>query len=138
MPITSGQPSSLLSRLRGSFVAVGTGRLVAVRLRMKWMVLEKRYAKFKGDPMCAIRLVNKLGDPVRGVAAKATYQIGKLLEAHPAMRHVVLQEVEQLLYRSNVSPRQVQIVCFLMFLDFSILSFHRNIGIPAIAVVVSQ
>ena len=45
------------------------------------------------------RLVNKLGDPVRGVAAKATYQLGKLLEAHPAMRQVVLQEVEQLLYR---------------------------------------
>ena len=51
------------------------------------------------------RLVNKLGDPSRGVAAKATYQLGKLLEAHPAMRQVVLQEIEQLLYRSNVSPR---------------------------------
>ena len=51
------------------------------------------------------RLVNKLGDPVRGVAAKATYQLAKLLEAHPAMQMIVLQEIEQLLYRSNVSLR---------------------------------
>ena len=34
--------------------------------------------------------INKLGDPVRRVAAKATYQIGLLLENHPAMKAVVL------------------------------------------------
>ena len=31
------------------------------------------------------RLVNKLGDPTRSVAAKAIHQVSKLLEAHPAM-----------------------------------------------------
>lgn len=45
------------------------------------------------------RLVNKLGDPSRQVASKAMYQLGKLLEAHPAMKMVVLREVERLLYR---------------------------------------
>ena len=45
------------------------------------------------------RLVNKLGDPVRSIAAKAMYQLGKLLEEHPAMKMVVLREVERILYR---------------------------------------
>ena len=60
------------------------------------------------------RLVNKLGDPTRTVAAKAVYQLKKLLEAHPAMKMVVVKEVERILYRSNVNPKaQYYGVCFL-------------------------
>ena len=51
------------------------------------------------------RLVNKLGDTTRGIAAKAGYQLNKLLEAHPVMKNIVLGEVERLLYRPNVSKR---------------------------------
>lgn len=51
------------------------------------------------------RLVNKLGDPMRSVAAKAIHQISKLLEAHPAMTEIVMEEIEHLLYRTNVSPK---------------------------------
>ena len=51
------------------------------------------------------RLVNKLGDTTRGIAAKASYQLNKLLEVHPVMKNVVLGEVERLLYRPNVSKR---------------------------------
>lgn len=51
------------------------------------------------------RLVNKLGDTTRGIAAKAGYQLNKLLEVHPVMKNVVLGEVERLLYRPNVSKR---------------------------------
>lgn len=49
--------------------------------------------------------INKLGDPVRRVAAKATYQIGLLLENHPAMKAVVLSEIERLLHRTNIATR---------------------------------
>ncbi len=60
------------------------------------------------------RLVNKLGDPVRSIAAKAIYQLGKLLESHPAMKLVVLKEVERLLFRPNVNPKaQYYGICFL-------------------------
>ena len=51
------------------------------------------------------RLVNNLGDTTRGVAAKACYQLNKLLEIHPVMKNVVLGEIERLLYRPNVSKR---------------------------------
>ncbi len=60
------------------------------------------------------RLVNKLGDPSRSVAAKAMYQLRLLLGEHPAMKGVVLREVERLLYRSNVGKKaQYFGICFL-------------------------
>lgn len=60
------------------------------------------------------RLVNKLGDPIRTVAAKAMYLLGKLLEEHPLMKTVVIKEVERILYRPNVNPKaQYYGVCFL-------------------------
>ena len=60
------------------------------------------------------RLVNKLGDPSRSVAAKAMYQLTNLLEKHPAMRAVVVSEVERLLYRQNINPKaQYYGICFL-------------------------
>ena len=39
------------------------------------------------------RLVNKLGDPVRAVASKAIHLIGQLLENHPAMTAIVMEEI---------------------------------------------
>lgn len=51
------------------------------------------------------KLVNKLGDPTRSVAAKAIHMLGKLLEAHPAMTSVVLEEIEHLLFRPNVNAK---------------------------------
>ncbi len=60
------------------------------------------------------RIVNKLGDPTRSIAAKAMYQLKVLLGEHPAMKGVVMDEVERLFYRPNVSPRaQYFGICFL-------------------------
>jgi len=51
-------------------------------------------------------LVNKLGDPIRKVASNAAYFLRKLVEEHhPQMKLVLIQEVEQLLFRSNVGLR---------------------------------
>merc|ERR1719516_743565 len=60
------------------------------------------------------KIVNKLGDPVRGIAAKAMYLLSQLLEKHPVMKWVVVGEVERLLYRQNISAKaQYYGICFL-------------------------
>jgi len=60
------------------------------------------------------RLTNKLGDPVRSIAAKAMYLLSQLLEKHPVMKWVVVGEVERLLYRQNISAKaQYYGICFL-------------------------
>ncbi|XP_040565499.1 CCAAT/enhancer-binding protein zeta [Lepeophtheirus salmonis] len=60
-------------------------------------------------------LVNKLGDPVRSVASRAIYQLSTLLcKHHPAMKVIVVKEVERLLFRNNVNPKaQYYGICFL-------------------------
>lgn len=49
-------------------------------------------------------LVNKLGDPAGGVASKAASFLLGLLDAHPAMKGVVVREVRQFVYRPGL-PR---------------------------------
>ena len=46
-------------------------------------------AKPEGEQRLLEVLVNKLGDPSRKVAAKTTYILTQLVQAHPAMRGVV-------------------------------------------------
>ncbi|XP_023346478.1 CCAAT/enhancer-binding protein zeta [Eurytemora carolleeae] len=66
------------------------------------------------------KLVNRLGDPTRAVAAKAMHHLGVLIEEHPGMKDILVKEVERLLYRPNISPKaQYYGICFLsqMMLD---------------------
>jgi hypothetical protein len=44
-------------------------------------------------------LVNKLGDPSQKVASKAIYSLIQLLQVHPNMKFVVMEETEKLLFR---------------------------------------
>ena len=44
-------------------------------------------------------LVNKLGDPSQKVASKAIYSLVQLLQVHPNMKLVVMEETEKLLFR---------------------------------------
>ena len=48
-------------------------------------------------------LINKLGDPSRQVASKASNEILVILQAHPAMKGVISREVSDLLFRPGVS-----------------------------------
>ncbi|XP_043228806.1 CCAAT/enhancer-binding protein zeta-like [Amphibalanus amphitrite] len=65
-------------------------------------------------------LVNKLGDEKKSVACLAVRRLGALLRAHPAMRTVVVKEVERLLFRQNVGKRvQFYGVTFLSQVQFS-------------------
>lgn len=47
-------------------------------------------------------IVNKLGDPERKVASKTSFLLHELLERHPAMKMVVLDETWRFLRRSNL------------------------------------
>lgn len=47
-------------------------------------------------------LTNKLGDPDRSVASKASTHLMELLHAHPAMKSIVLREVSETVLRSQV------------------------------------
>lgn len=60
-------------------------------------------------------LVNKFGDLQKKVASKACGFLVRLLRQHPNMKLVVVDEVERLLYRTNISPKaQYYAICFLI------------------------
>ena len=47
----------------------------------------------------------QLGDPERKVASKAGYLLARLLEQHPNMKRVVVQEIEAFTFRPHVGLR---------------------------------
>ena len=78
-------------------------------------------AKPENEKELLSMLVNKLGDPVRKVASNASFYLRQLVEKHhPQMKTVLLNEVEQLIFRANVGRRtQYYAVSFLNQLRFS-------------------
>uniref|UniRef100_A0A8D0HDN4 CCAAT/enhancer-binding protein zeta n=1 Tax=Sphenodon punctatus TaxID=8508 RepID=A0A8D0HDN4_SPHPU len=71
-----------------------------------------------------VQLVNKLGDPENKVATKASYLLETLLNKHPNMKRVVCNEVETLIYRTNINPKaQYYAICFL---NQIVLSHEEN------------
>ena len=84
------------------------------RIRSLSCVMEMVAGNPEQESLLLSRLVNKLGDPSRSVAAKAMYLLSQLLERHPVMKWVVVGEVERLLYRPNIATRaQYFGICFL-------------------------
>ncbi|WFD42226.1 RNA-binding ribosome biosynthesis protein mak21 [Malassezia psittaci] len=51
-------------------------------------------------------LSNKLGDPDRSVASKASTHLMELLHAHPLMKTIVLREVSEMVLRSQVKAHE--------------------------------
>jgi ribosome biogenesis protein MAK21 len=51
--------------------------------------------------------VNKLGDPDRKVASRATYRLQLLLKKHAVMIPTVVQFIQAYLSRANLAPRGV-------------------------------
>lgn len=59
-------------------------------------------------------IVNKLGDRDRKVASKSAFLLNQVVEHHPAMKGVVVREIEQFLARANLTERaQYYAVTFL-------------------------
>ena len=50
-------------------------------------------------------VVNKLGDPDRKLASNAGYLLTKLLAHHHGMKHVVVREIENFIYRPGLKDR---------------------------------
>eukprot|EP00189_Rhodosorus_marinus_P007251 CAMPEP_0184751602 /NCGR_PEP_ID=MMETSP0315-20130426/43133_1 /TAXON_ID=101924 /ORGANISM="Rhodosorus marinus, Strain UTEX LB 2760" /LENGTH=869 /DNA_ID=CAMNT_0027230875 /DNA_START=122 /DNA_END=2731 /DNA_ORIENTATION=- len=76
--------------------------------------------KPEGERLLLGIVVNKLGDPERKVATKAIYSLQKLLEKHPAMKSIVLAQVEELVFRKNVKRRtQYYAITFMNQVQFS-------------------
>ncbi|KAG1665927.1 hypothetical protein FOA52_004516 [Chlamydomonas sp. UWO 241] len=62
-------------------------------------------AKPEAEAKLLSTLVNKLGDPSRKVASKAGYLMSQLLLQHPAMKPIVVREVERFLFRPGLQER---------------------------------
>ncbi|CAI5706247.1 hypothetical protein KXD40_009738 [Peronospora effusa] len=62
-------------------------------------------AKPEQEAVLLAMLVNKLGDPDRKIAAYLHRMLQELLQEHPVMKRVVVDEVERLLTRPKVSDR---------------------------------
>mmetsp|Transcript_4823 Transcript_4823/g.20733 ORF Transcript_4823/g.20733 Transcript_4823/m.20733 type:complete len:749 (-) Transcript_4823:208-2454(-) len=74
----------------------------------------------EGERLLLGIIVNKIGDPERKVATKAIYSLQKLLEKHPAMKSIVLSQVEELVFRKNVKRRtQYYAITFMNQVQFS-------------------
>lgn len=71
-------------------------------------------------------VVNKLGDPSRKVASKAGYLLSSLLQEHPAMKVVVVAEVQRFMFRQGLQER-ARYYC-VVFLNQMVLSHHASQG----------
>ncbi|KYO23872.1 CCAAT/enhancer-binding protein zeta isoform X2 [Alligator mississippiensis] len=88
--------------------------LVATKARALAVAYELLCNKPEEEKALLVQLVNKLGDPQNKIATKASYLLETLLHKHPNMKGVVCNEVERLLYRSNISVKaQYYAICFL-------------------------
>ncbi|KAK9509871.1 hypothetical protein O3M35_004769 [Rhynocoris fuscipes] len=75
-------------------------------------------------------LINKHGDPQQKVVSKVIYCITQLLRIHPNMKQIVMNEIEKVLFRPNISSRtQYYCICSLSQFIFSIhdTEIARNI-----------
>lgn len=73
------------------------------------------------EQLILAQLVNKLGDPQQSVASKAIHYLQQVLKKHPNMQPVVLEEVEKMIFRSNIQGKaQYYSICFLIQFQLSL------------------
>ncbi|XP_012869131.1 PREDICTED: CCAAT/enhancer-binding protein zeta [Dipodomys ordii] len=88
--------------------------LVATKTRALITAHELLCNKPEQEKALLVQVVNKLGDPQNKIATKASHLLETLLCKHPNMKRVVCDEVERLLFRSNISSKaQYYAICFL-------------------------
>ncbi|KAL7569102.1 hypothetical protein ACA910_016937 [Epithemia clementina (nom. ined.)] len=74
----------------------------------------------EAEAMLLQMMTNKLGDPIKKVAAAAAHELRNVLHAHPAMQNVIAREVQQLAHRPHLSSRALyNCITFLNQLKFS-------------------
>ncbi|KRX80818.1 CCAAT/enhancer-binding protein zeta [Trichinella sp. T6] len=87
----------------------------AVRLKGCILLVDLLIAKAEQEQFILSSLVNKLGDQSVKVATQVVKLIGRLFVAHPNMKVVVVDELEKLIYRKNITPcAQFYAICALL------------------------
>ncbi|EMR09512.1 hypothetical protein PNEG_02100 [Pneumocystis murina B123] len=97
-----------------------------LRERMVVCVFELIREKPEQEQNLLKLLVNKLGDPEKKVASKTSYCILKLTIVHPAMKEVIISEIEQFLFCPSTS-RHAQYYAIIT-LNQMVLSKKTNIA----------
>ncbi|XP_057314957.1 CCAAT/enhancer-binding protein zeta-like isoform X2 [Hydractinia symbiolongicarpus] len=88
--------------------------LVNIRNKVLGIIYELLVLKPEQEQKLLAMLVNKLGDPDKKVASKSSYLMSQLILKHPNMKNTVIQEVERMMFRPNVSEKsQYYAICFL-------------------------
>nr|KAJ3420467.1 hypothetical protein HK105_005644 [Polyrhizophydium stewartii] len=100
--------------LEASDVELARDPLPHVKNKMLSCIFDLLAAKPEEEGNLLALLVNKLGDLDKKIASKAVHLLQQLLQRHPAMKVIVIKEVERLLFRTNVAQRaQYYAVTFL-------------------------
>ncbi|GFS73134.1 hypothetical protein NPIL_386201 [Nephila pilipes] len=69
---------------------------------------------FEEEQFLLENLVNKMGDPIPKVGSHVCHQLSTVLNQHAKMKTVVVQEVERLIFRPNLTDRtKYYALCFL-------------------------
>jgi ribosome biogenesis protein MAK21 len=71
-------------------------------------------SKPEQEKMLLLLLVNKVGDPDRKIAAKAGFLLQQLMSKHPAMKTVVVQEVQRFVNRPNIPQKALYFAVLLL------------------------
>ncbi|KAJ3282274.1 hypothetical protein HK104_010981 [Borealophlyctis nickersoniae] len=79
--------------------------LLHVKNKMVTYISDLLSSKPEQEQNLLALLVNKLGDQDRKLASKCSHLLSQLLLTHPAMKLVVVKEVERLLFRPGTSDR---------------------------------
>ncbi|XP_065660946.1 CCAAT/enhancer-binding protein zeta isoform X2 [Hydra vulgaris] len=88
--------------------------LTDIRNKVLGIIYELLVMKAEQEQKLLTMLINKLGDPERKISSKTIYLLTQLVVKHPNMKEVVINEIEQFLYRPNMAEKaQYYAICFL-------------------------
>jgi ribosome biogenesis protein MAK21 len=96
--------------------------VIATKNKAIYMMYELLSNRPEQEQLLLSHLANKLGDPCPKAAAHALHLLDKLVTSdHPAMKEVVVQEVERVLFRANIKERaQYRCLCLFQGLRLSL------------------
>eukprot|EP00962_Isochrysis_galbana_P011219 scaffold3145_cov101-Isochrysis_galbana.AAC.1 len=100
-----GELKALYAEAVDVVVRGAADNIVQIKQRMVSSLYEMLSSNPELERTLLPALVNKLGDPEKKVASRLTHLLGQLTQAHPAMKAVVLAEVQRFVLRPNVGER---------------------------------
>ena len=96
-----GQYATFVERLE----ALSTDNLEFIKERATKTAFQLLLHRSEQEGQLLKLVVNKLGDPERKAASNAGYMLTRLLAQHGGMKHVVVREIENFMYRPGLKDR---------------------------------